>query len=83
MSRGRARYWGRALGWWLVATLIFILLFAAMKLLLALFLQEPWYTGYEYPAAIPTHLAAAALLGWVHWKNVQPGSEEHNERQEP
>lgn len=80
MSRRRAHGWGRAFGWWLVATVLFILIFAVMKLLLALALQEPWYTGYEYPAAIPTHLAASMLLGWVHWKNISAVKEEAHER---
>jgi hypothetical protein len=83
VSRRRASRWGFAYGWWVAATCLFIALFAAMKILLAILVQQPWYTGYEYPLAIPTHLAASALLGWVHYKNIHPGSEAGSERKEP
>lgn len=75
MSRRRAHRSRKAwvaLGWWLGATLMFTVMFAAMKILLALLLQLPWHTGYDYPLALPTHLAAAALLGWVYRANVKP-----------
>lgn len=67
MNRRRA---AEATGKWLLTTAVFVLAFAAMKILLALLLQLPWHTGYEYPLALPTHLLAAALLGWVYRINT-------------
>lgn len=72
----RAARYGKAFGWWLAATALFALMFGAMKILLALLLQLPWHTGYDYPLALPTHLAAAALLGWVYRAQVKPEPEE-------
>ena len=62
--------WGYALGTWAGTTALFIVLFAAMKILLAVALQQPWNTGYEYPAAIPSHILASMLLGWVYRINT-------------
>jgi hypothetical protein len=79
----RAYRWGYALGTWAGTTILFIILFAAMKILLALALQQPWNTGYEYPAAVPSHILASMLLGWVYRINATATKEEPSERKEP
>ena len=79
----RAYRWGYSLGTWAGTTILFIILFAAMKILLALALQQPWNTGYEYPAAVPSHLLASMLLGWVYRINSTATKEAPSERKEP
>ena len=79
----RAYRWGYALGTWVGTTILFIIMFSAMKILLALALQQPWDTGYEYPAAVPTHIGASMLLAWVYRINTHATKEEPSERPEP